>query len=150
MTQAGGMLISLSILYQPIHQLLYAGGAMAPSTSRPRPPLTYAVRTTGGVLISLSILYQPFHQRLFSGDGWEPAWTSRPYVEPRINRWIRRDVVDVSIYEVPMANSGSVTMATSSTSSMSISAQPASGQPEEQSIDALDDFDALSLTPDSD
>jgi hypothetical protein len=111
-------------------------------------PTSYAVRISGGVLISLSILYQPFHQRLFSGDGWEPAWASRPYVEPRINLWIRRDEVDVSTYEVPMTDSdpgskliwlsiqyqpfhqllfAGATMA-SPTSTVSISAETASGQ----------------------
>jgi hypothetical protein len=115
-------LISLSILYQPIHQLLFAGGAMAPSASTSYgddlgyalevtrdvvDPAIFAVPITGGMLISLSILYQPFHQRLFSGDGTEPSWASKPYIEPRPNHWIRRDEVDVSIYEVRMTDSGS-------------------------------------------
>ena len=70
----GSELISLSILYYEFHQLLFAGRAMAPLTSRRsrrsttlRDDVDIRVQEIcerhahiRGMLISLSILYQPF------------------------------------------------------------------------------------------
>ena len=64
-------------------------------------PATFAVPLTGGMLFRYPFCIN--HQRLFSGDTTEPAWASKPYKEPRPNMWIRREEVDPSMYEVPLA-----------------------------------------------
>jgi hypothetical protein len=108
----GSMLISLSIMYQPFHQVLFAGGWTRLASNLPtmaeehgdRADLgprsdvvassTFEVPMTESMLISLSILYQTFH-----GVMALPA-TSTPYYN-RSNQWIRRDVP--SMFEVALA-----------------------------------------------
>ena len=61
-----------------------------------------------GILISLSILYQSFYQLLIAKDWTEPAWASRTYTLGRRNNWIlRRDMVRMSTYRVPITDLGS-------------------------------------------
>ena len=74
-----GMLISLSILYQPFHHYFFTGSAMERVEETPIPgpstlltgPTRYEVdgpslneistEKSKGMLTSLSVLYQPFH-----------------------------------------------------------------------------------------
>ena len=61
-----------------------------------------------GILISLSILYQSFYQLLIAKDWTEPAWASGTYTLRRRNNWIlRRDIVRMSTYRVPITDLGS-------------------------------------------
>ena len=60
------------------------------------------------MLISLSNLYQSFYQLLIAKDWTGPAWASRTYTLRRRNNWIlRRDMVRMSIYRVPITDLGS-------------------------------------------
>ena len=68
-------------------------------------PREFDVPIGEGILISL---YQSFYQLLIAKDWTEPAWASGTYTLRRRNNWIlRRDMVRMSTYRVPITDLGS-------------------------------------------